>query len=244
MIPAGVIDPGDGDPGGVSYSGVFAAAPREQVLGALAGLRFTGWIGPQEQRWVLAVTQSARIAVAAGRRSVAGVARDLSADLDVLTLAVEVDRDRALRLWAYDGTKGVGWFDSDPAEDDELAMTEVVLDELGEPVLGELFTSSTGAEHAATLAQHCGADTDAAEELEELLDDELSEDVSESERLKAVLRLLGLPTWLVASGSLPRRVPGGPDAEAFTRLGAGHTGIAGWLSGALTRPLRRRSRPG
>lgn len=244
MIPAGVMNPNEGEPAGISYAGVFTAAPREEVLAALSRERFTGWLGPQEGHWVIAVAQNARGTVAARGRSVADVAGDLAAEFDAVTLAAEVDRDRRLRLWGYRGSERVVWFDSAPAEDEEAALGEVVLDEFGEPVPGEAFASTTGSEHAETFTRLCGADTETVEELEELLEEELSEDVSESERLTAALRLLGLPTWLVASGSLPRWLPGGPATEEFTRLGAGRTGIAGRLTAALTRPLRRRARPG
>ena len=51
----------------------------------------------------------------------------------------------------------------------------------------------------------------AAEDLTELLGEQIDRDSTfESERLRAALRLLGMPAWLVAASSLPRDVPSGP----------------------------------
>ncbi len=61
---------------------------------------------------------------------------------------------------------------------------------------------------------------------------------TESERLSTVLRLLGLPRWLVAVDQLPRDVPGGPPAAQVTRLFRGRTGLPGRLRSWLPR-LRR-----
>jgi hypothetical protein len=82
---------------------------------------------------------------------------------------------------------------------------------------------------------------DAAEELAELLEDELDPDsVYESERLGRVLRMLGLPAWLVAAGELPRPMPTGPRPSELTRLRVGRTGSAGRMLASLVGPVRRR----
>jgi hypothetical protein len=67
--------------------------------------------------------------------------------------------------------------------------------------------------------------------------------VIESERLASLLRLLGLPTWLVAAASLPHDVPTGPRAAEVTRLGAGRPGLLGWVRGRATDLVRRRRPP-
>ena len=48
--------------------------------------------------------------------------------------------------------------------------------------------------------------------------------VIESERLGRVLRLLRLPTWVVAAATLPRDIPTGPRTRDLIRLG--HQGRA------------------
>jgi hypothetical protein len=77
-----------------------------------------------------------------------------------------------------------------------------------------------------------------------VLAEELDPDsVIESERLARVLRLLRLPTWLVAADALPRDIPTGPDRRELTRLGAGLPGPAGRCYGAIIEVVRRRRRP-
>ena len=71
----------------------------------------------------------------------------------------------------------------------------------------------------------------------------MSEDESESERLTALARLVGLPTWLVAATSLPKDIWGGPRREEFLRLQAGRTGAAGWVPGYLARKVTLRPPP-
>jgi hypothetical protein len=58
-----------------------------------------------------------------------------------------------------------------------------------------------------------------------------------------VLRLLGLPSWLVAVSSLPRDVPTGPRAVELTRLGAGATWFGGRVRGRAAEVVRRRRPP-
>src|SRR6266536_1479437 len=100
-----------------------------------------------------------------------------------------------------------------------------------------------GIEHAAAFAAACGH-PEAAEDLAELLAEELDpESVIESERLVGVLRLLGLPRWLVAASSLPRDVPTGLRAPDVTRLGAGVPGFLGRVCGRAADLVRRRRPP-
>src|SRR4051794_41947767 len=60
-------------PSGHTYAGILVrlavpALDRPHVLGALRQLRFTGWLGPEEQGWVVAVAERGGGAGAAGRR--------------------------------------------------------------------------------------------------------------------------------------------------------------------------------
>lgn len=234
MFPVGPIGVGEGEPG-FSYSGVYVAAERERVLDALVGLRFSGYLGPQEGAWVLAISGNPLGKVARKKRRIDDVARDLAESLGVVTLAAEVDRDSRLRLWAFDGEDAMPAYDSDPNHDEPGGLT---LDAFGNPVMAEGAFMDNEMVAAGLLSTFRVEDEDGA--LVELLDEDLGEDTSESERLTGVLRLLNLPTWIVASNSLPRRVPDGPDKDEVTRLGAGRTGVQAVLADALTRPARPR----
>jgi hypothetical protein len=220
-------------PTGLSYAGILVrlAAPaleRSHVLDALRQLRFSGWVGPQEQGWVVAVAERGEGVVAAGRRGVLEVAAELAARLGATLVAVRVAADRQLALAVWADGEDVGRYVSDPSHG--LRDETVLPDPLG-------------AEHAEAFASAVGRAT-AGEELGELLADELaSDDEIESERLGRVLRLLALPDWLVAATSLPRDVPGGPRSGEFTRLGAGVPGLAGLAAGRAVRLVRTRRRP-
>ncbi len=99
---------------------------------------------------------------------------------------------------------------------------------------------SVGVEGADAIAEACGR-PEAGEELAEVLDEGLDPDEEiESERLSRVLGLLELPAWIVSAWVLPRRMPVGPSVKDLTRLGAGRTGVAGWLAGRAARAVRRR----
>lgn len=226
----------DDKPAGLSYAGVYARGAREAVIEALGALGFSGYVGPQEGAWVVAVAANPRGAVASGKRRVDDVARESAATLGAVVLAVEVDRDERLRLWPFEEADALPAYDSaPPQEDGEPAYT---LDDFGNPVLPDGAPADGEMVAAALLATLEVADEDDA--LVHLLDEELGEDTSESERLVAVLRLLGLPTWIVSSDSLPKRVPGGPDKDEVIRLGAGKTGLSGRVADALRRPVRQR----
>ena len=107
----------------------------------------------------------------------------------------------------------------------------------------DTLPEALGTEHGAAFAAACGH-PDAGDDLADLLAEELDPDsVIESERLGGVLRLLGLPSWLVAVSSLPRDVPTGPRAAELTRLGAGATGFRGRVRGRAAEVVRRRRPP-
>ena len=228
-LDAGGRDPGG--PAGYTYAGVLVRveALQDDVLTALREIRFTGWVAPPQDGWLVAVPGSGAGTVAAGRRGVADVGGWLAERLATTVLAVRVVRDRQLLLamWA-DGAE-LGRYVSDPSQGPE-ADDET----LPEPV---------GAENAAAFAEAC-ARPDAAEDLADLLAEELDPDsVIESERLTGVLRLLGLPTWLVAASSLPHDIPTGPAVRDMTRLGAGVPGVLGRLCGPVVNVVRRRRPP-
>src|SRR5690349_22631092 len=97
----------EGGPTGLSYAAILVrldapAVGRQQVLDALHSVRFTGWLGPEEQGWVVAVAERGAGTVAAHRRGVLGVAEDLAGRLGVPLVAVRVagDRQLALSVWA------------------------------------------------------------------------------------------------------------------------------------------------
>ena len=219
-----------GGPSGYTYGVVLVRTDaRREVLAALREVRFSGWLAHPEGGWLVVVARHGNRTVAAGRRGVIGVGEWLADRLAATVLAVRVvsDRQLAVVLWA-DGEE-VGRYVSDPSVG--FAKDEKVL---SEPL---------GVEHAAAFAQAC-AHPEAADDLAELLADELDPDsVIESERLGTVLRLLGLPRWLVAAASLPKDVPTGPRAAEMTRLGAGVPGLPGRLCGRAVDIVRRHRRP-
>lgn len=210
-------------PEGLTYAVLLVRAPRDAVLRVLTRERFSGWVGPVQDGWVTAVPDRPRGHVAAHRRHVDDLVPLIGAELRAAAVAVLVHRDLLLQVWAHDGEKLV----TDYVSDAHVAYPD------DEDAYGTL-----GAEDVPGLAIVAGR-PDAADELTELLTEELGESESESERLMAVCRLLGWPQWLVAVDSLPRRVPGGPDAAAFTRLRAGRTGVSGLLAARVAAVVRR-----
>lgn len=211
-------------PEGLTYAVLLTRAGRDAVVDALTVERFSGWVGPQED-WLVVVPDTPLGHVAARRQHVEELARTLSVAVAEPVVVVIVTRDTLLQLWAWDGASLVTEYVSDPSAtdpDDEAAM----------------WSGPTGVHESPALAALAGR-PDAADELGELLGEELGESEQESERLVAVARLLGWPDWLVAVDSLPRRVPGGPDADAFRRLRVGRTGAAGLLASRAARVVRR-----
>jgi hypothetical protein len=221
--------PDDG-PSGYTYGAVAVRVPgdRSEVLAVLRAARFTGWVGPVEDGWVLAVAVHAGGTVAAGRTGLLELAASVADQLATTVVAVRVLADRQLVLAVWSGGAEVGRYVSDPSYG------------LDDP---EVLALPLGAEHAEAFAAALGV-PEVAGELEELLAEELDpESVIESERLTMVLRLLALPGWLVASASLPRDVAGGPRARELTRLGAGVPGVVGRLVGRTVDVVRSRRRP-
>jgi hypothetical protein len=212
----------DGVPGGPLRA-------RADVLAALREIRFSGWLAQPEDGWLVVVAASGDATVAAGRRGVVGVGGWLADRLAVTVVAVQVVTDRQLLLAAWLDGEEVGRYVSDPSH--------------GRTDEDDVLPDPLGVEYADAFAAACGR-PEAAGDLAELLAEHLDpENVIESERLGAVLRLLRLPRWLVAATTLPRDVPTGPRAADMTRLGAGVPGFAGWVCGRAVDLVRRRRRP-
>ncbi|MGK5683156.1 hypothetical protein [Actinoplanes sp. URMC 104] len=225
-----------GGPEGDSYGVVLVrTADAAAATAVLRRIRFTGWVAPARDGWLPVIAVPGVGAVASGRRGMVGVGEALAEHLGATVLTVRVVRDRQLALVAWsaanddDRPREVGRYVSDPAREPGA----------DEDVLSDPY----GVEAAPALAEACGRPEvggDLAEILAERLD---PESVIESERLARVLRLLGLPTWLVAVAALPRAIPTGPGARELTRLGFGLLGPAGLLCARAARVVRRRRPP-
>ncbi|MFE5672180.1 hypothetical protein ACFQ58_11305 [Agromyces sp. NPDC056523] len=218
-----------GETYGAALVSTTDGATRDDVVDALRELGFTGWIAPPDGGWIAAIAEPGDGTVASGRRGVLEVAAALAERLDTTAFALRVRQDRQLVIAAWRGHAELGRYSSDPSRepgaDDE--------------VLGAPF----GTEHADAFAAAAGR-PDAAEELAEVLDEELDSDsVFESERLARALELLGLPRWLVASAALPRDIPTGPRGRELVRLGAGSPGVLGRVRGRVAASVRRRMAP-
>ena len=221
-----------GGPSGYTYAAVVVRLDdpphrRDDVLAALRQVRFSGWVGQPEDGWLAAVVASGNGTVATGRRGVVGVGEWLAERLRATVVAVRVVRDRQLLVAVWAEGEEVGRYLSDPSfglDDDTLP-------------------DAYGVDHGAAFAIACGHPEN-AEDLEELLGEELDPgSVFESERLAGVLRLMGLPRWLVAAPSLPHDVPTGPSRHEVTRLGAGVPGALGWFCHRAVNVARRRRPP-
>ncbi|QIG39879.1 hypothetical protein G5T42_10605 [Microbacterium sp. 4R-513] len=217
-----------GGPDGYSYGAVLVrpgAAERTRVEEVLRRVRFSGWIGPSQGEWLVVLGDPGAGVVAAERRGIIEVGGAIAQATEAAVFAVRVRRDRQLAIVAWRDGAEIGRYASDPsqepgADDDVIA----------EPV---------GVASAFAFAGLAGRE-DAADDLAELLGEELDPDsVYESERLRHVLRLLGMPDWIVAANALPRDIPTGPRAAELVRLRGGRTGFEGWARHAFIRRLRR-----
>ncbi|MCO8275893.1 hypothetical protein M1L60_35475 [Actinoplanes sp. TRM 88003] len=215
-----------GGPVGESYAvALVRTGDASGVTGVLRRLRFTGWVAPVQGEWVPVVAVPGGGTVAAGRRGIVGVGEELAGEFGATVLVLRVLADRQLALVAWVDGEETGRFVSDPSR--EPGADEDVLDD------------PLGLESTASFAAAAGH-PERGQELVELLREPIDpENVIESERLSRVLRLLDLPTWLVAVVALPRDIPTGPQARETTRLGLGRTGLAGLVLPRLTRRRRR-----
>lgn len=219
---------------GYTYAGIFVCAERDSVRDHLTDRRFTGWLGPQECDWVLAVPEETSAAVAGDGMDLSALAAGLARALGTVAVMARVERDRVLHLEGWDGTG-----DQDSQEPQHLGsyLSDPTADA---PDDDEIYPEPVGAHHAPRYAEACGH-PEVGDDLTELLAEELDpESVFESERLDSVLRLLDLPRWLIAASSLPGDVPSGPRRSEMVRLGAGREGASGRVAGTMTGILRRR----
>lgn len=254
-----VSQPGGGGPAGYSYDGLFVRAERDALLALLQELRAAGWLGPQESEWVVLVAAAVDRPIARGR-TLDDLGGEVARRLDTAALGVSCRGDRALALVAWAGETVLGRYVSttappglalrspNPSEDEATSPADDRLAELaalGDPVALAALVSPVndaapvGAELGARLAELLGRD-EAADGLESVLAAALEDEEIESERLVAVLDLLGLPRWLVAAPSLPRDVPGGPKATDFLRLGSRRRLPDSALASLVRRGPRRR----
>lgn len=225
-----------GGPSGLTYAVLVTRVPRPELIEVLTGERFTGWVGPTEDGWTVAVPEAPLGHVAAHRRRLPELAELVAGRTGAVTAAATVVRDEVLSLWAGHGDVQLADYVSDPSVGAQDAPLE--LDPFGNPV--GIADGPVGAHGAHALARAVDR-SQAADDLQQLLAEQLGESENESERLQAAARLLGWPSWLVAVSSLPRRVPGGPDAKEFTRLRVGRTGMGGFAAAQAARAVRRRS---
>ncbi|MDQ4138497.1 MAG: hypothetical protein M3116_06595, partial [Actinomycetota bacterium] len=173
------------------------------VIDSLRALRFSGWIAPPAEGWIVALGDPGDGVVAAGKRGIIEIAAVLAGALGSPGVAVRVKRDQQLALVAWRGTEEIGRYCSDPSREPGA----------DDDVLSEPY----GVEHAEGFAALLDR-PEAAEDLAAVLEEELDiESVSESERLAQVLDLLWLPRWLVAAGALPHDIPTGPRATDLIR---------------------------
>ncbi|WP_345800010.1 hypothetical protein AAIB33_11040 [Microbacterium sp. AZCO] len=230
--PVGVGAGETGGPDGYSYGAILVRgdeAVRETVEEVLRGIRFSGWIVPPRDGWVVLLGDRGAGVVASERRGAIDVGAELARRILAPVVAVQVRRDRQLAVVGWQGGDEIGRYCSDPSLEPDADR-----DVVAEPV---------GGASAYALAELAGR-PEVGEELAELLEDELDPDsVFESERLRQVLRLLGMPDWIVAANALPRDIPTGPRARELTRVRVGATGVAGVMRNVFVRRLRRRRIP-
>ena len=225
-----------GGPNGLTYAVLLARLPRAELLEVLTEERFSGWVGPTEDGWTVAVPEVPAGHVAARRRRVPELAELVAGRTGVVVAGAVVLKDEVLRLWAGHGDRQLIDYVSDPSVGAEEAPLE--LDPFGNPV--GVSDGPVGAQDARALARELDR-PEVADDLQQVLAERLGESENESERLQSVARLLGWPSWLVAVDSLPRRVPGGPAASAFARLRVGRTGIGGLAAAQAARAVRRKA---
>lgn len=231
--PVGGLSGAVGGPSGYSYGAVAVAADAEalpEVVEALGGMRFTGWVVPPRDGWIIVLGSPGAGVVARGRRGIIEVGEELAARLPGPVFAFRVTRDRQLGIVAWNLGDEAGRFCSDPSREPGADS-----DILAEPV---------GIGAAGAFGQLAGR-PEAIGPLTELLGEryQFPWSVFESERLRDVLRLLGMPDWLVACAELPHDIPTGPRARDLIRMRAGRTGSSGILVNAFVGRARRDRNP-
>jgi hypothetical protein len=212
-----------------SYAGLVLGGDHAAITRELTAVGFSGWIGPDEAGWVVLVCRRLTGAVTAKGHDITALGAHLARATGGPAVAAHVRQDRLLTFTAWHGDAEIGRYLSNPAfgadEDDDFVDPE-----------------PEGVEYADAIATAFGR-ADEQEELAEILGEILDEEEqTESERLWSVLRLLGVPSWLVASAALPKDVLGGPLKADVVLLFRGRTGrlarVAAWLTGRQRRRRR------
>ena len=215
-----------------SYAGLVVGGDHAAITHEVTAVGFSGWVGPDEDGWVVLVCRRLTGPVTAKGHDITALGAHLAGIAGGPVIAAQVQRDRLLTFTAWRGEEELGRYRSNPAfgvdeDDDEFVDPE-----------------PEGVEHAGAIVAAFGAaEPDGHERLVEILGEILDEEEqTESERLWAVLRLLGMPSWLVASAALPKDVLGGPSKKDVLLLFRGHEGwwarIAAWLTGRQRRRRR------
>ncbi|WES64554.1 hypothetical protein P0L94_00450 [Microbacter sp. GSS18] len=229
--PVGGLSGAVGGPSGYSYGAVAVAGGADAVPAlarTLSEIRFTGWIVPPREGWIIVLGGAG--VVASGRRGIIEVGGELAARSPGPVFAFRVRHDRQLGVVAWDHGAEVGRFCSDPSREPH-ADDDVLAEPVGIGAAGA-FGQVTG--HPEAIAP-----------LTELLGEryQFPWSVFESERLRDVLRLLGMPDWLVAAAELPRDIPTGPRARELTRVRVGRVGARGLAADWFVRRFRGERTP-
>ncbi|MBB6392781.1 hypothetical protein [Microbacterium thalassium] len=231
--PMGGFSGSVGGPSGYSYGAVALAGGADavpEVEEALRAIRFTGWVVPPRDGWLIVLGTPGAGVVASRRRGIIEVGEELAARVAGPVFAFRVRQDRQLGIVAWSLGAEVGRFCSDPSREPD-ADTDI----LAEPV---------GIGAAGAFGQVAGR-PEAIAPLTELLGERFQYpwSVFESERLRDVLRLLAMPDWLVAAAELPRDIPTGPRARELTRVRVGRPGARGLAADWFVRRVRRERTP-
>lgn len=215
---------------GYSYGAVLIpadVAERADLRAVLSGIRFTGWIAPPADGWVVVIGDPGAGVCATGKRGIVEVGAAVAAHVDGPVLAIRVLGDRQLGIVAWLDGEEIARYSSDPSAE-PLADKDVLDDPVGE-------------EGGEAIAEACGR-PDAAERLTEVLGESLDpESTNESERLGEVAALLGFPRWIVSVGEVP--IPGGPAKRELVRLRVGEPGASGKTLNLTVARSRRRKTP-
>ena len=230
--PPNVSHDGAPEEAGHSYGAALVRGDQQAlpgVIDSLRAIRFSGWIAPPADGWIVVLGDPGDGVVAAAKRGIVEVAALLAEALGSPGVALRVKRDRQLAVVAWRGTEEIGRYCSDPSREPGAE--------------GDILSEPYGVECAEGIAELLDRPA-AADDLATVFDEELDIDsVFESERLAQVCALLGLPRWLVAAGSLPRDIPTGPRSTDLIRLRGGAAGMAGRARGSVIRRIRRRADP-
>ena len=126
MYPVPVGGPDLGGPDGHSYGAAIipaADATLPEVQAILNVIRFSGWIAPPRDGWVVVLGDPGDRVVADGRRDIIQVGGLLAERVPGPVLAVRVRRDRQLALVAWKAGEEVARYCSDPSR--SLALTRM-----------------------------------------------------------------------------------------------------------------------